>query len=102
MRQTFEIDRIFTAQTGASSGGQRQRALGRCDCSRIDFFLMDEPLSNLDAKLRQMRTKIIQLHKRLGHNTIYVTDDQTEAMTMDHESSTCEMGTFNKWEHRKK
>lgn len=66
------------------SGGQRQRvALGRAIVREPAVFLMDEPLSNLDAKLRvQMRTEIAKLHKRLGATTIYVTHDQTEAMTM--------------------
>lgn len=66
------------------SGGQRQRvALGRAIVREPAVFLMDEPLSNLDAKLRvQMRTEIAKLHDRLGATTIYVTHDQTEAMTM--------------------
>jgi len=66
------------------SGGQRQRvALGRAIVRNPKVFLMDEPLSNLDAKLRgQMRTELIKLHKKLNATTIYVTHDQTEAMTM--------------------
>lgn len=66
------------------SGGQRQRvALGRAIVREPAVFLMDEPLSNLDAKLRvQMRTEIIKLHERLKATTIYVTHDQVEAMTM--------------------
>src|SRR5699024_3654908 len=66
------------------SGGQRQRvALGRAIVRDAHIFLMDEPLSNLDAKLRiQMRKEIINLHRKLGTTTIYVTHDQTEAMTM--------------------
>lgn len=66
------------------SGGQRQRvALGRAIVRNSSTFLMDEPLSNLDAKLRvHMRTEIIKLHRQLGKTTIYVTHDQTEAMTM--------------------
>ncbi|WDF82276.1 sn-glycerol-3-phosphate ABC transporter ATP-binding protein UgpC [Lacticaseibacillus pabuli] len=66
------------------SGGQRQRvALGRAIVRDAPIFLMDEPLSNLDAKLRiSMRAEIAQLHKRLNTTTIYVTHDQTEAMTM--------------------
>ena len=66
------------------SGGQRQRvALGRAIVRNARIFLMDEPLSNLDAKLRvQMRSEIIDLHKKLQATTIYVTHDQTEAMTM--------------------
>ncbi|QKS70730.1 sn-glycerol-3-phosphate ABC transporter ATP-binding protein UgpC [Paenalkalicoccus suaedae] len=68
----------------AMSGGQRQRvALGRAIVRNPQVFLMDEPLSNLDAKLRvQMRSEIIKLHHRLQTTTIYVTHDQTEAMTM--------------------
>lgn len=66
------------------SGGQRQRvALGRAIVRNAKIFLMDEPLSNLDAKLRvQMRSEIIELHKKINATTIYVTHDQTEAMTM--------------------
>lgn len=66
------------------SGGQRQRvALGRAIVRQPKVFLMDEPLSNLDAKLRvQTRAEIIKLHRRLGITTIYVTHDQVEAMTM--------------------
>ncbi|MDN6452574.1 MAG: ABC transporter ATP-binding protein, partial [Lactiplantibacillus plantarum] len=69
---------------GALSGGQRQRvALGRAIVRDAKLFLLDEPLSNLDAKLRvQMRTQIAQLHQRLKTNMIYVTHDQVEAMTM--------------------
>ncbi|NRG44919.1 sn-glycerol-3-phosphate ABC transporter ATP-binding protein UgpC [Bacillus sp. CRN 9] len=68
----------------ALSGGQRQRvALGRAIVRDAKVFLMDEPLSNLDAKLRvQMRAEIVKLHRRLNTTTIYVTHDQTEAMTM--------------------
>lgn len=68
----------------ALSGGQRQRvALGRAIVRDAKVFLMDEPLSNLDAKLRvQMRAEIIKLHQRLQTTTIYVTHDQTEALTM--------------------
>ncbi len=68
----------------ALSGGQRQRvALGRAIVRDAKVFLMDEPLSNLDAKLRvAMRAEIAKLHQRLETTTIYVTHDQTEAMTM--------------------
>src|SRR5690625_3839420 len=68
----------------ALSGGQRQRvALGRAIVRNAEVFLMDEPLSNLDAKLRvQMRAELQKLHHRLQTTTIYVTHDQTEAMTM--------------------
>ena len=66
------------------SGGQRQRvALGRAIVREPDVFLMDEPLSNLDAKLRvEMRAEIVKLHQRLRTTIIYVTHDQVEAMTM--------------------
>ena len=66
------------------SGGQRQRvAMGRAIVRSADAFLFDEPLSNLDAKLRgQMRTEILRMHRRMGTTTIYVTHDQTEAMTL--------------------
>ncbi len=68
----------------ALSGGQRQRvAVGRAIIRNVEIFLMDEPLSNLDAKQRvTMRSEIIQLHRKIGATTIYVTHDQTEAMTM--------------------
>ena len=66
------------------SGGQRQRvAMGRAIVRRPEAFLMDEPLSNLDARLRvQMRTEIARIQRELGVTTIYVTHDQVEAMTM--------------------
>jgi len=66
------------------SGGQRQRvAMGRAIVRDADAFLFDEPLSNLDAKLRgQMRTEILRMHRRMGTTTVYVTHDQTEAMTL--------------------
>ena len=68
----------------ALSGGQRQRvAVGRAIIRKVDIFLMDEPLSNLDAKQRvTMRSEITQIHRETGATTIYVTHDQTEAMTM--------------------
>lgn len=78
------LDELLDRKPAALSGGQRQRvALGRAVVRDARVFLMDEPLSNLDAKLRvQMRKEIAELHSRLGTNTIYVTHDQTEAMTM--------------------
>ncbi len=78
------LDEYLSRKPKALSGGQRQRvALGRAIVRDAKVFLMDEPLSNLDAKLRvQMRSEIIKLHKRLKTTTIYVTHDQTEAMTM--------------------
>lgn len=78
------IESFLDRKPKALSGGQRQRvALGRAIVREPAAFLMDEPLSNLDAKLRvNMRTEISKLHNRLGTTTIYVTHDQTEAMTM--------------------
>ncbi|GAA5416719.1 oligosaccharides import ATP-binding protein MsmX [Paraliobacillus ryukyuensis] len=78
------LDAYLDRKPKALSGGQRQRvALGRAIVRDAKVFLMDEPLSNLDAKLRvQMRAEIQKLHKRLQTTTIYVTHDQTEAMTM--------------------
>lgn len=78
------IEAYLDRKPKALSGGQRQRvALGRAIVRDAKVFLMDEPLSNLDAKLRvQMRTELIRLHKSIGATTIYVTHDQTEAMTM--------------------
>ena len=80
----LEIEQYLDRKPKALSGGQRQRvALGRAIVRKARLFLMDEPLSNLDAKLRvQMRSEIINLHERLEATTIYVTHDQTEAMTM--------------------
>jgi len=80
----LEIEDQLTKKPKELSGGQRQRvALGRAIVRNARIFLMDEPLSNLDAKLRvQMRSEIIRLHKKLKATTIYVTHDQTEAMTM--------------------
>jgi multiple sugar transport system ATP-binding protein len=78
------LDQYLDRKPKALSGGQRQRvALGRAIVRDAKVFLMDEPLSNLDAKLRvQMRAEISKLHHRLQTTTIYVTHDQTEAMTM--------------------
>ena len=80
----LDIEYLLDRKPKALSGGQRQRvALGRAIVREPKVFLMDEPLSNLDAKLRvQMRTEISKLHKRLDSTFIYVTHDQTEAMTM--------------------
>lgn len=82
--QILDISHLLDRKPKALSGGQRQRvALGRAIVREPQVFLMDEPLSNLDAKLRvQMRTEISKLHKRLQTTFIYVTHDQTEAMTM--------------------
>jgi multiple sugar transport system ATP-binding protein len=78
------LERFLDRKPKALSGGQRQRvALGRAIVREPSVFLMDEPLSNLDAKLRvQTRAEIARLHQRLGTTTVYVTHDQVEAMTM--------------------
>jgi multiple sugar transport system ATP-binding protein len=78
------LERFLDRKPKALSGGQRQRvALGRAIVREPAVFLMDEPLSNLDAKLRvQTRAEIARLHQRLGTTTVYVTHDQVEAMTM--------------------
>jgi multiple sugar transport system ATP-binding protein len=82
--KTLEIEELLKRKPRALSGGQRQRvAMGRAIVREPDAFLMDEPLSNLDAKLRvQMRAEIHQLQRRLKTTTLYVTHDQVEAMTM--------------------
>jgi multiple sugar transport system ATP-binding protein len=82
--KTLELDEHLERKPGNLSGGQRQRvAMGRAIVRDAKAFLFDEPLSNLDAKLRgQMRTEISRLQKRLGITTVYVTHDQTEAMTL--------------------
>jgi multiple sugar transport system ATP-binding protein len=78
------LDELLDRRPGALSGGQRQRvAMGRAIVREPKAFLMDEPLSNLDAKLRvSMRAQLAALHSRLGTTTIYVTHDQVEAMTL--------------------
>ena len=80
----LHIDRLLDRKPGQLSGGQRQRvAMGRALVRNPDVFLFDEPLSNLDAKLRiEMRTEIKKLHQRLGRTIVYVTHDQIEAMTL--------------------
>lgn len=80
----LDLEKLLDRKPKALSGGQRQRvAMGRAIVRNPKVFLMDEPLSNLDAKLRvQMRTEIAKLHQRLGATIIYVTHDQTEAMTL--------------------
>ncbi|ALX05376.1 ABC transporter ATP-binding protein [Aeromicrobium erythreum] len=82
--RTLDLDEHLERKPGNLSGGQRQRvAMGRAIVRDAKAFLFDEPLSNLDAKLRgQMRTEIARLQKQLGITTVYVTHDQTEAMTL--------------------
>lgn len=80
----LEIEQLLDRKPAALSGGQKQRvAIGSAIIRKPKAFLMDEPLSNLDAKLRaQMRVKLVKLHKQLDTTIIYVTHDQTEAMTL--------------------
>ncbi len=82
--EILQIEELLERRPGQLSGGQRQRvAIGRAIVREPQVFLFDEPLSNLDAELRvQMRVEISRLHKRLGTTMIYVTHDQTEAMTL--------------------
>jgi multiple sugar transport system ATP-binding protein len=83
---TLELEPLLERRPKELSGGQKQRvALGRAIARAPAVFLMDEPLSNLDAKLRTgTRTQIVELQRRLGTTTLYVTHDQVEAMTMGH------------------
>ena len=82
--ETLELTEHLDRKPSNLSGGQRQRvAMGRAIVRDAEVFLFDEPLSNLDAKLRgQMRTEILRMQRRLGTTTVYVTHDQTEAMTL--------------------
>ena len=82
--QTLQVESLLKRKPAQLSGGQRQRvAIGRAIVRNPDVFLFDEPLSNLDAELRvSMRVEIAKLHRRLGATMIYVTHDQTEAMTL--------------------
>jgi len=90
----LRIDTFGARRPGQLSGGQRQRvALGRAMVRDPDVFLMDEPLSNLDAKLRvHMRTELAELHARLGVTMVYVTHDQVEAMTMANRLAVMDQG----------
>jgi multiple sugar transport system ATP-binding protein len=92
----LELDGLLQRLPGELSGGQRQRvALARAIVREPYAFLMDEPLSNLDAQLRiQTRLELIQLHARLGITTIYVTHDQVEAMTMGHRIAVMRAGVL--------
>ena len=84
--KTLGLEELLDRKPAALSGGQRQRvAMGRAIVREPKAFLMDEPLSNLDAKLRvTMRAELARLHERLGVTTVYVTHDQVEAMTLGH------------------
>lgn len=84
MAKILQLEDYLYSRPSDISGGQRQRvALGRAIARNPEVFLMDEPLSNLDAKLREhMRVEIVRIHNQLDTTSIYVTHDQTEAMTM--------------------
>ena len=92
--QALGIDTLIKRKPGELSGGQQQRvALGRAIVRRPQAFLMDEPLSNLDAKMRvQTRAELIRLHRELGGTFVYVTHDQVEAMTMGQRIAVLESG----------
>ncbi|EOM76827.1 sn-glycerol-3-phosphate ABC transporter ATP-binding protein UgpC [Rhodococcus rhodnii] len=92
----LDLEPFLDRKPKALSGGQRQRvAMGRAIVRQPQVFLMDEPLSNLDAKLRvQTRTQIAQLQRRLGTTTVYVTHDQVEAMTMGDRVAVLESGVL--------
>ena len=92
----LDIEQYLDRKPKALSGGQRQRvALGRAIVRNADVFLMDEPLSNLDAKLRvQTRSELVKLHDRVRTTTIYVTHDQTEAMTMGDRIAVMSLGVL--------
>ena len=94
--RTLDIEPLLERKPKALSGGQRQRvALGRAIVRNADVFLMDEPLSNLDAKLRvQTRAELIKLHERVNTTTIYVTHDQVEAMTMGDRIAVMSLGVL--------
>jgi multiple sugar transport system ATP-binding protein len=90
------LDELLRRKPRELSGGQRQRvAMGRAIVRHPQAFLMDEPLSNLDAKLRvQMRAELVKLHRRLGVTTLYVTHDQTEAMTLGQRVAVLRLGVI--------
>ncbi|RQO61212.1 sugar ABC transporter ATP-binding protein [Paucibacter sp. KBW04] len=92
--QMLQLQALLTRRPAQLSGGQRQRvAMGRALARQPKLFLFDEPLSNLDAQLRaEMRGEIKLLHQRLGRTAIYVTHDQTEAMTLGHRIAVLKQG----------
>src|SRR3990170_8130949 len=94
--EILDLSHLLDRKPKQLSGGQRQRvALGRAIAREPDVFLMDEPLSNLDAKLRvQTRAEILRLQTRLGTTTIYVTHDQVEAMTMGDRIAVMKLGVL--------
>ena len=98
----LDLDKLLDRKPKALSGGQRQRvAMGRAIVRNPKVFLMDEPLSNLDAKLRvQMRIEISKLHENLGATIIYVTHDQTEAMTLGTRIVVMKDGVVQRHDHQ--
>jgi multiple sugar transport system ATP-binding protein len=98
--RTLGLSELMAKKPGQLSGGQRQRvAMGRAIVREPQAFLMDEPLSNLDAKLRvQMRAELRRTQRDLGVTTIYVTHDQTEAMTMGDMVAVMKKGVLQQWD----
>ena len=98
--RTLGLSELMAKKPGQLSGGQRQRvAMGRAIVREPQAFLMDEPLSNLDAKLRvQMRSELRRTQRDLGVTTIYVTHDQTEAMTMGDLVAVMKRGVLQQWD----
>src|SRR5256714_1942613 len=94
--RVLDLEPYLTRKPKHLSGGQRQRvAMGRAIVRQPAVYLMDEPLSNLDAKLRvQTRTEVVELQARLGVTTVYVTHDQVEAMTMGHRVAVLQDGVL--------
>ena len=99
--ELLRIENLFDRKPGQLSGGQRQRvALGRCIVRQPKVFLFDEPLSNLDAKLRiAMRAELLELHQRLKTTVVYVTHDQLEAMTMGDRIVVMKEGVIQQVDH---
>ncbi|WP_417309277.1 ABC transporter ATP-binding protein [Devosia sp.] len=97
----LQIGHLLDRKPGQLSGGQRQRvAMGRAIVRDPDLFLFDEPLSNLDAKLRvEMRTEIKRLHEQLGTTTVYVTHDQVEALTLGTQVAVMKGGIIQQLAH---
>ena len=95
----LDLSEYLDRKPKSLSGGQRQRvAMGRAIVREPSVFLMDEPLSNLDAKLRaQTRTQLVDLQARLDTTTVYVTHDQVEAMTMGHRVAVLDVVFCSKW-----
>jgi multiple sugar transport system ATP-binding protein len=94
------LGELLGRKPGQLSGGQRQRvAMGRAIVREPSVFLMDEPLSNLDAKLRvQMRSEVLRVHRSIGAATLYVTHDQTEAMTMGDRVAVLQAGALQQYD----